>query len=72
MTGSSDKRNEARNSPAGRRFRFSVAMRLTVTLSATAALAAALAMATLAALIAGCVPVWRALREAPALALHGE
>jgi len=37
-----------------------------------APLGEALVMATLAALVAGCVPVWRALSEAPALALRGE
>ncbi len=35
-------------------------------------LAEALALATLVALIAGALPVWRALRESPALALRGE
>jgi putative ABC transport system permease protein len=39
---------------------------------ATAPLGEALVMAILAAVVAGCVPVWRALREVPALALRGE
>ncbi len=38
----------------------------------TMPLGEALGLATAVALLAGAVPVWRALRESPALALHSE